>query len=188
MVAISSNMIPLGSNAYDFKLMDATSNQHKTLKEIQSDKGTVVLFIRNRCPYVEHILEKLIELAREYIPKGISFVAINSNVPEMYPDDTLEEMEKFAKNHDFPFPYLDDPTQVAAKGFGAACTPDFFVFDKDMKCVYRGQFDDSRPENDHQVTGKSLREALDALLGNKKVATEQHPSYGCRIKWQDSKD
>ncbi|MCB1072694.1 MAG: thioredoxin family protein [Chlamydiia bacterium] len=188
MVAISSNMIPLGSDAYDFKLMDVITGKFKTLKDIQSDIGTVVMFIRNRCPYVEHILKSLIELAKEYLPKGISFVAINSNDPEMYPDDTPEEMKKFAQKFDFPFPYLDDPTQVAARGFGAVCTPDFFVFDKDLKCVYRGQFDDSRPENDHQVTGKNLKEALDCLLANKKMTTEQHPSYGCRIKWRESKD
>lgn len=185
MVAIESNMVPLGTKAFDFKLKDVTSDQSKTLKDVHSDKGTVVVFIRNECPYVEHILEKLISLAKEYMHKGISFVAINSNDPKMYPDDTAEEMKKFAEKHAFPFPYLDDPTQVAAKGFGAACTPDFFVFDKDLNCVYRGQFDDSRPENDLPVTGKHLKEALDALLSNKKVSSEQSPSYGCRIKWRE---
>lgn len=185
MVAISSNMIPLKTKAFDFKLNDVISGQPKTLKDIHSEVGTVIVFIRNRCPYVEHILEKLIELARDYMPRGVSFAAINSNVPEMYPDDTAEEMKKFAQKHHFPFPYLDDPTQVAAKGFGACCTPDFFVFDKNLECVYRGQFDDSRPENNLPVTGKNLRESLECLLSNKKVPTDQQPSYGCRIKWRE---
>ncbi|QVL56894.1 MAG: thioredoxin family protein [Simkaniaceae bacterium] len=186
MVAKPSNMIPLGTKAYNFKLLDVTSDEFTTLKEIQSDIGTVIMFIRNHCPYVEHIVERILDLARDYIPKGISFVAINSNDPKMYPDDTLEEMKKFSEKHDFPFPYLDDPTQEAAKGFGAACTPDFFVFDKDLKCVYRGQFDESRPDNNHPTTGENLAEALDCLLSNKKVPIDQHPSVGCRIKWRES--
>jgi peroxiredoxin len=185
MVDKSSNMIPLGTKAFDFNLKDVITNSSKTLKDIHAEIGTVIVFIRNKCPYVEHLLEKLIDLAKEYLPKKISFVAINSNAPEMYPDDTAEEMKKFAKKHSFPFPYLDDPTQVAAKGFGAACTPDFFLFDKDLKCVYRGQFDPSRPDNDHPVTGENLREALDALLANKKVPQKQFPSHGCRIKWRE---
>lgn len=185
MVKRESNMVPLGTKAFDFKLNDVTSNQSKTLEDFRSDVGTVVIFIRNRCPYVEPILPKLIALSKEYIPKGITFVAINSNVPEMYPDDTEEKMKVFAKKHHFPFPYLDDSTQVAAKGFGAACTPDFFVFDKDLNIVYRGQFDDSRPENDLPVTGKDLKNALDALLTSKKVPKKQSPSCGCRIKWRE---
>lgn len=186
MVAISSKMIPLGSKAYDFKLKDVVSGKDITLKECRSDNGTVVIFIRNRCPYVDHILQKLIDVAKEYIPKGISFVAINSNDPQMYPDDTSDEMKKISQKFKLPFPYLDDPTQIAAKGFGAVCTPDFFVFDKDLKCVYRGQFDESRPENNIPTTGTNLKEALECLLSNAKVASDQHPSYGCRIKWKES--
>lgn len=185
MVAISSDMVPLGTKAFDFKLKDVVSGQTKTLKDLQSNVGTVIVFIRKECPYVEHILQPLLNLAEEYLPKGISFIAINSNDPAMYPADTAEEMKKFAETHAFPFPYLDDPTQVAAKGFGAACTPDFFVFDRDLNCVYRGQFDDSRPENNLPVTGKHLKEALDALLSHKKVPENQSPSYGCRIKWRE---
>lgn len=185
MVAITAKKTPLGTKAFDFKLQDVTSNQPKTLKEIHSDVGTVVIFIRNKCPFVDHILETFIAIASEYLSKGISFVAINSNDPAMYPDDTAEEMKKFAETHHFPFPYLDDPTQVAAKGFDASCTPDLFVFDKDLHSVYHGQFDAARPDNDIPVTGKDLKNALDALLNNKKVEGDQTPSYGCRIKWRE---
>ncbi|MCB1106725.1 MAG: thioredoxin family protein [Chlamydiia bacterium] len=184
MVKIASQMIPLGTKAFDFQLKDVTSNQTKTLKETSFDKGLVVVFIRNKCPYVEPILGQLIALAKEYQPKGIAFIAINSNDPTLYPDDTTEEMKAFAEKHHFPFPYLDDGEQVAAKGFGAVCTPDFFLFDQGLNCIYRGQFDDSRPENNLPVTGKDLKEALDCLLAKKKVPDSQLPSHGCRIKWR----
>ena len=179
-------MIPLGRIASDFKLINVSIDEFMTLKEIQSDIGTVIMFIRNHCLYVEHILEKLFDLARHYIPKGISFVAINSNDPKMYPEDTHEEMKKLSKKLDFPFPYLSDVTQEIAWSYGAACTPDFFVFNKGLECVYRGQFDDSRPGNNRPITGKNLGEALDCLLSNKEVPFEQKPSVGCRIKWSES--
>lgn len=186
MVARPSSMIPLGSKASDFKLMNVTTDKPVTLQEIQSDIGTVLIFIRNHCPYVEHIMEKLVDLASDYISKGISFVAINSNDPEMYPEDVPEEMKKLSKKFNFPFPYLSDSTQEAAKSCGAACTPDFFVFDKELKCVYRGQFDGSRPDNNIPVTGKNLIETLDCLLLNKEISADQEPSIGCRIKWRES--
>jgi len=183
MVLTPSNMMPLGSRAPDFKLIDVSTDELVTLKEIQSDIGTVVMFICNHCPYVKHIQEMLLGLAKDYIPKGISFVAINSNDPMAYPEDGPEEMKKLAKELDFPFPYLFDATQRVARDYDAACTPDFYVFDRNFKCVYRGQFDESRPGNAHPVTGKDLAEALDCLILGKEVTPDQQPSIGCNIKW-----
>ena len=186
MIAKPSNMIPLGTKASDFKLIDVSTDKFVTLKEIQSDIGTVIMFVCNYCPSVVHIREKLFELARAYIPKGISFVAINSNDFRERPEDGPEEMKKLSKKLDFPFPYLLDETQEVARSYNAACTPDFFVFDKELKCVYRGQFDKARPKNDHPVTGKDLKEVLDCLLSGKEVPSDQRPSIGCRIRWRES--
>ena len=183
MVLTPSNMMPLETRAPDFKLIDVSTDELVTLKEIQSDIGTVVMFICNHCPYVKYIQEMLLALARDYILKGISFVAINSNNPMAYPEDGPEEMKRLAKELGFPFPYLFDVTQKIARSYGAACTPDFFVFDGDLKCVYRGQFDESRPGNHHPITGKDLAEALDCLLTGQEVTPDQHPSIGCNIKW-----
>jgi len=179
-------MSPLYQRAPDFKLLDVVTDEEMTLKEIQSDIATVVMFICNHCPYVKHILDVLVALAFDYIPKGVSFVAINSNDIEAYPEDSPEEMRELAEKKDFPFPYLFDSTQQIAKNYGAACTPDFFVYDAKMKSVYRGQFDDSRPGNHNSVTGKDLSEALDCLLRGKKVSLDQHPSIGCNIKWKNN--
>lgn len=185
MVLTQSNMMPLKSRAPDFKLIDVCTDELVTLKEIQSDLGTVVMFICNHCPYVKHLLEMLLSLSRDYIQKGISFVAINSNDILAYPEDSPEEMRKLAEELKFPFPYLFDSTQQIARAYGATCTPDFFVYDRILQCVYRGQFDDSRPGNHHPVTGKDLAEALDCLLLGREVTPDQHPSIGCNIKWFD---
>ncbi len=183
MVLTPSSMKPLGTRAPNFKLVDVVLDEVVTLKDIESDIGTVVMFICNHCPYVKHIQEMLVALAKDYIPKGISFVAINSNDISSYPEDSPKEMKKLAEKLDFPFPYLFDYSQKVAQDYGAACTPDFFVFDYSMECVYRGQFDDSRPGNHTLVTGKDLAEALDCLLLGKEVTPDQHPSIGCNIKW-----
>ncbi|MCB1107606.1 MAG: thioredoxin family protein [Chlamydiia bacterium] len=183
MVLTPSSMMPLGTKAPDFKLIDVTFNEEVSLKEIQSDIGTVIMFICNHCPYVKHIQEMMVALARDYIMKGITFAAINSNDIHEYPEDSPEEMKKLALELDFPFPYLFDETQRVARSYGAACTPDFFVFDGDLECVYRGQFDDSRPGNHLPVTGKDLAEALDCLIMGKEMTLDQHPSIGCNIKW-----
>ncbi|MCB1115850.1 MAG: thioredoxin family protein [Chlamydiia bacterium] len=185
MTLTPSKMMPLGTKAPHFKLIDVVSDELVSLKEEQSDIATVVMFICNHCPYVKYILDPLLSLARSYIQKEISFVAISANDPITHPEDGPEEMQKLAEEKHFPFPYLFDETQEVARAYGATCTPDFFVFDSGLRCVYRGQFDDARPGNDRPVTGKDLSRALDALLRGKEVFSDQSPSIGCNIKWRE---
>lgn len=184
MVATPSQMIPLGTKAPAFELQDTISGEMISLDEIKSEKGTVVMFICNHCPYVKHVSSLLPELANEYMEKGISFVAISSNDVESYPDDSPDNMKKFAEEHNFPFPYLFDESQEVARAYSAVCTPDTFVFDGNMELVYRGQLDASRPKNDIPVTGKDIRAALDALLRGEPISQDQKPSIGCSIKWK----
>jgi len=184
MAATPSNMMPLGTMAPDFNLTDTISGKKKSLHELKSEKATVITFICNHCPFVKHVQKGLVKLAKDYIPSGISFVAINSNDVKAYPDDSPERMKEVAKQLGYPFPYLYDESQDIARAYGAACTPDFYIFDKDLKCVYRGQMDDSRPSNNIPVTGKDIRAALDAILAGKPVSEEQKPSIGCNIKWK----
>ncbi len=184
MVLTPSNMIPLGMKAPDFNLTDVVSGEKKTFADFNSEVATVVMFICNHCPYVKHIQSGLVALARDYIPKGVSFVAINSNDVENYPEDSPEKMLDDARRLGYPFAYLFDETQEVAKAYDAACTPDFFVFDKNLSCSYRGQLDDSRPENGKPVTGKDLRAALDGMIEGKPPGGNQIPSMGCNIKWK----
>lgn len=184
MAATPTNQIPLGFTAPHFKLPDKISGTEKSLDDLKSDKATVVVFICNHCPFVVHIIKELVNVGKEYIPKGVSFVMINSNDVENYPADSPEKMVEFARQHDFPFPYLYDETQDVAKAYDAACTPDFNVFDGDLKCVYRGQFDDARPGNGKPITGADLRRTLDLMLAGKPVPKEQLPGIGCNIKWK----
>lgn len=184
MAATPTIQIPLGFTAPDFSLPDLVSGKTKSLYELKSDKTTVVVFICNHCPFVVHIIGELVKVGKEYISKGVSFIMINSNDVKNYPADSPEKMVEFARENDFPFPYLYDETQEIAKAYDAACTPDFNVFDGEMKCVYRGQFDDSRPGNGKPVTGSDLRLTLDLILAGQKVPTEQQPSIGCNIKWK----
>ena len=170
MAETESNMMPLGTKAPDFNLPDTVSGEKKSLNELKSGKATVVMFICNHCPFVKHIQKGLVNLTTEYIPKGISFVAISSNDIAAYPDDSPEQMKEVAERFGYPFPYLYDESQDIARAYGAACTPDFYIFDKDMRCIYRGQFDDSRPNSDIPVTGKDIRAALDAILGGSLLA------------------
>ena len=179
-----SSMMPLGTIAPDFKLYDVISEKKLSLQELKSDKATVVMFICNHCPYVKHIQKQLVLLANEYIAKGVSFIAINSNDTKNYPDDSPENMKKVADNFKYPFAYLFDETQEIAKKYQAACTPDFFIFDQNLKCIYRGQLDDSRPGNEIEVTGSDMRNALNSLLENNPVSDNQRPSMGCSIKWK----
>jgi len=185
MAATESNMMPLGTKAPEFNLPDTVSGKNKSLKELKSDKATVVMFICNHCPFVKHVQTGLVKLANDYFPKGISFVAISSNDVAAYPDDSPEQMKQVAKQFSFPFPYLYDESQKIARAYGAACTPDFYIFDKDLRCVYRGQMDDSRPSNDIPVTGKDIRVALDSILAGTPVSEDQKPSIGCNIKWKN---
>ncbi|MBN2013100.1 thioredoxin family protein [candidate division KSB1 bacterium] len=185
MAATESIMMPLGTKAPSFKLHDVVSNTNKSLTDIKSDKVTVVMFICNHCPYVKNIQKGLVDLTNEYLKKGVSFVAINPNDPEKYPADSPEKMKEDADRLGYPFPYLFDETQEVAKAYGAVCTPEFYAFDGELKCAYRGQFDDSRPHNGMPVTGVDLRKALDAILTGDSVNPDQKPSLGCSIKWKN---
>ena len=184
MVLTTTTTSPLGYTAPDFNLMNPLTKNMESLNELKSEKATVVVFMCNHCPYVVHILDGLIQLANDYIPQGISIIGINSNDIINYPDDSPENMVKLIEDYKIPFPYLFDETQEVARLFKAACTPDFSVFDMDMCCVYRGQFDDSRPGKSAPVTGSDIRTVLDTLLLNKKISTIQNPSMGCNIKWK----
>jgi thiol-disulfide isomerase/thioredoxin len=184
MAVTPSNMLPLGTQAPDFTLPDVISKKPLSLKQLKSDKATVIMFICNHCPFVKHVQQELVKVANDYQAKGIRFIAINSNDIENYPDDAPDKMGAVAESLGYPFPYLFDETQQVAKAYQAACTPDFYVFDKDLKCVYRGQLDDSRPGNNIPVTGKDLRAALDCILSNQSVDSQQKPSMGCNIKWK----
>jgi peroxiredoxin len=184
MVLTPSNMLPLGTKAPDFKLWDVISDKDLSFHELKSDIATVVMFICNHCPYVKHVQKGLVELANDYIPKGISFIAICSNDIENYPDDSPENMKAVAKRLGYPFPYLFDESQEIARAYDATCTPDFYIFDEELRCVYRGQMDDSRPGNEKPVTGRDIRDALDNILSGKPVTEEQYPSIGCNIKWK----
>lgn len=176
--------MPLGTKAPDFKLWCAVNEKEFSLGELKSDTATVVMFICNHCPYVKHVQEGLVRLANDYITKGISFIALNSNDVSKYPDDSPENMKKVAGRLVYPFPYLFDETQETARAYGAACTPDFYIFDGGLNCVYRGQMDDSRPGNGKPVTGADIRVALDRILNGEPVDAEQLPSIGCNIKWK----
>ena len=184
MALTASNMLPLGTKAPHFTLIDTKDGQQKSLTELKGNKGTLVCFICNHCPFVIHINDELVKLANDYASKGISTIAISSNDVVNYPQDGPELMKKHAKDNHYPFPYLYDETQEVAKSYEAACTPDFFLFDTNLKLVYAGQMDDSRPGNDKPVNGKDLRAAMDALIANEPIASNQKPSMGCNIKWK----
>lgn len=179
-----STMMPLGAIAPSFDLPDTISDKNISLDQIKSEKGTVVMFICNHCPYVIHIQDKMVSIAREYSEKGLSFVAISANDVVNYPEDSPEKMKDRAGELGFNFPYLYDETQETAKAYQAACTPDFFVFDGYLKCVYRGRMDASSPGNGTPVTGEELTEALDNLLLGLPIDQDQRPSVGCNIKWK----
>lgn len=176
--------IPLGFKAPEFKLIDTVSGKELSFNDIKGDKGTLVVFICNHCPYVIHVIHEIVNIAKEYMPKGIGFVAISSNDVENYPQDAPDKMKEHAAKWEFPFPYLYDESQEVAKAYQAACTPDYNLFDADELCVYRGQLDNSRPKNNAPVDGKDLRAALEALLNGNEISKEQKPSTGCNIKWK----
>ncbi|MBD1381719.1 thioredoxin family protein [Metabacillus arenae] len=184
MARVESNMLPLDTTAPPFNLLNTVNGKMQSLDELKSDTATVIMFICNHCPFVKHVDQELIRLAEDYQPIGISFIAISSNDVENFPDDSPENMKKTAEKLGYPFPYLYDETQEAAKAYDAACTPDFFVFNGNLKSVYRGQLDDSRPGNDKPVTGDSIRAVLEAILNNEPIPQEQKPSLGCNIKWK----
>lgn len=179
-----SNMLPLGTRAPDFTLPDTISDKNLSLQNLKGKNGTVIYFICNHCPFVIHVNEELVRIANDYKDKGIGFIAISSNDVENYPQDAPELMKEVAKKYGYPFPYLYDESQDVARAYDAACTPDIYLFDADLKLVYRGQIDDSRPNNGIPVTGKDLRTALDYLLEGNPIPEDQKPSIGCNIKWK----
>ena len=184
MAQTPSNMLPLGTTAPDFKLLDTVSDTVHTLQDVKGLKATVIMFICNHCPFVKHVNKQLAQLAKDYKSKGVNFVAISSNDVENYPQDAPHLMKQNAIEQGFIFPYLYDQTQEAAKAYDAACTPDFYVFNEDLALMYRGQLDDSRPGNGLPVTGQDIRNTLEALLSNKPITEMQKPSIGCNIKWK----
>ncbi|MFZ1808515.1 MAG: thioredoxin family protein [Cyclobacteriaceae bacterium] len=184
MARIPSTMIPLGTRAPEFTLPDTISGKELSLNDVKGEKGTLVMFICNHCPFVVHVNEQLVRLGNDYQPNGIKLVAISANDVTSHPEDSPEKMAMVAKKLGYPFPYLYDKTQEIAKAYDAACTPDFFLFDAELRLVYRGQLDGARPGNDVPVTGIDLREAMDALLYGEEITQDQKPSMGCNVKWR----
>lgn len=183
MVRTPSTMLPLGTLAPDFELLNV-DGQMVSYGAAAGKQGTVVMFICNHCPFVKHVADQLAVLGRDYMPRGIGFVAISSNDVSTHPSDSPEQMVAEADERGYPFPYLYDESQEVAKAYHAACTPDVYVFDHERKLVYRGQLDPSRPGSDVPVTAADLRAALEALLAGAAPITEQVPSLGCNIKWK----
>ncbi len=177
-------MLALGTLAPDFNLYNTITGKEVNLEQARGDKGTVVMFICNHCPFVIHVNQELVRVAQTYQKRGIKFVAISSNDVENYPQDAPELMKETAEKLGYPFPYLYDETQETAHAYDAACTPDFYLFDSNLSLVYRGQLDDSRPGNGIPVTGADLRSAMDQLLDGQEITKEQKPSIGCNIKWK----
>lgn len=184
MANTQSNMLPLGTTAPPFWLKDTNSNNHCNFQEIKGEKGTLIMFICNHCPFVHHVLDEILMIANDYRVQGIGIAAISSNDPEKYPQDGPDRMAQFAFENKIDFPYLFDETQEVAKAYDAACTPDFYLFDSQDKLVYRGQLDDSRPANNIPLSGSDLRNAIDGVLYNRTISKEQKPSMGCNIKWK----
>lgn len=184
MSAVNSTMLELGTKAPGFSLPDVISGETYSLDRFKGNKALLVIFICNHCPYVKQIKESLVEYATDYMPKGVGVVAISSNDVENYPEDRPEKMKEDAERLGYPFPYLYDESQEVAKAYKAACTPDLFLFDENLKLKYRGQFDDARPGNNIEPTGSDLREATDKVLSGEEVPEEQKPSIGCNIKWK----
>lgn len=183
MVRTPSTMLPLGTEAADFSLVNI-DGRTLSFADVAGEHGTVLMFICNHCPFVKHVADELAAIGREYMPKGIGMVAINSNDVAAHPADSPEQMVHESEQRGYPFPYLFDETQEVAKIYGAACTPDFYLFDGNRKLVYRGQLDESRPNSGVPVTGEDLRKALDALLESHPLPQSQRPSIGCNIKWR----
>jgi peroxiredoxin len=178
-----STLLPLGTAAPDFKLPD-TDGKAVALADFKGQPALLVVFMCNHCPYVKHIRAGLAQLARDYLPRGLAMAGINANDAANYPDDSPARMKEEVKSAGYLFPYLFDEAQAVAKAYRAACTPDLYLFDKNQKLVYRGQFDDSRPGNGIAVTGKDVRAALEAVLAGKPVPPDQKPGLGCNIKWK----
>lgn len=183
MAATNSQMLPLGTTAPAFSLPDPDGNLH-SLDDGGDAAAYLVMFICNHCPFVKHVRKELARIGEAYLPRNVAVFAINSNDFDKHPDDSPDNMREEARTWNYRFPYLVDREQAVARAYRAACTPDFFVFDADRKLVYRGQLDDSRPSNGKPVTGRDVRRALDAVLAQEQVDSNQRPSIGCNIKWR----
>ena len=183
MVKTASTMLELGTKAPNFSLPDV-SGKTVSLADFADTPALLVIFMCNHCPFVIHLQKDLAAFAKEYQPKGLAVVGISSNDAKAYPDDSPERMKEKVREVGYTFPYLYDESQSVAKAYQAACTPDFFLFDKNRTLVYRGQFDDSRPQSGIPITGKDMRAAVDAVLAGKPVPKKQRASIGCNIKWK----
>jgi len=181
-------MLELGTKAPDFALPDVISGRRISLPEFAGEKALLVMFICRHCPYVKHVQEELARLGRDYADKDLGIVAISSNDASEHPDDSPASLKEMAGELGFTFPFCYDESQAVAQAYLAACTPDFFLFDKERKLVYRGQLDDSRPGNEKPVTGSDLRAALDSVLGERAVNPDQRASLGCNIKWKSGNE
>ncbi len=179
-----SNMLPLGTVAPDFTLPDTVSGMMLSLDRVKGENATVIIFSCNHCPFVIHVNQTMIDVANEYADKGVKFVLISSNDVENYKEDSPDKMSIVAKVLQYPFPYLYDATQEVAKAYDAACTPDIYLFDDNLKLYYRGRLDQARPGNDHPADGADIRSAIENVLAGNKAPEKQYPSAGCNIKWK----
>jgi peroxiredoxin len=187
-MAMASVMLPLGTSAPPFALRDVVSGQIVSLDSFTGKPALLVMFICRHCPYVQHVEQALAKLGEDYADSGLGIIGISSNDPAHYPDDAPERLKEMAQRLDFTFPFCFDETQEVAKAYKAACTPDFYLFDRERRLVYRGQLDDSRPGNSKPVTGRDLRAAIDAVFAGKSVDPNQKASIGCSIKWKPGND
>lgn len=184
MARTPSTMLDLGTDAPDFCLPEPATNRERCLADFSGSKALMIAFICNHCPYVLHIIREFVALTEKYADHGLQVVTINANDVANFEEDSPEKMIEFARQYGFHFPYLYDESQQTAKDYQAACTPDFYLFDQDRKLVWRGQFDDARPGNDAPVTGKDMRAALEAIIHDQPMPSDQKPSMGCNIKWK----
>ena len=184
MARTTSNTVALGTLAPNFNLKDTNSNEWFSFQDLKGEKGTLVVFICNHCPFVHHVIDEIVMIANDYRVQGIGIIAISSNDVVKFPQDAPELMTEFAFQNKFEFPYLYDETQEVAKAYNAACTPDFYLFDNQDKLVYHGQLDDSRPGNGIPLSGNDLRGAIDSVIYNRTINPDQKPSLGCNIKWK----
>ncbi|MBD2676604.1 MULTISPECIES: thioredoxin family protein [Nostoc] len=184
MALTASTMLPIGTKAPDFDLPEVVSGKATSLSTFADKKALLVMFICRHCPFVKHVQQELAQLGKDYFTSDLAIVAISANDAKNYPDDAPDSLKAFATEQGFTFTLCYDESQETAKAYTAACTPDFFLFDGSRRLVYRGQLDDSRPSNGKPVTGADLRAAIEAVLADKPVATEQKPSVGCNIKWK----
>jgi peroxiredoxin len=184
MATESLTSIPLRTPAKEFSLPNVVTGETVSLSDLPQARALVIMFICRHCPYVVHVRDEILRIARHYQPKGVSFMAICSNDSAAYPDDAPERLREMAIEHDFPFPLLHDEAQSAAKAYDAQCTPDFFVFDSDQRLAYHGRLDDSTPSNSVPISGREMRAALDAVISGREGPAVQKPSIGCSIKWK----